>query len=52
VQGVRNNTYSRKFSPITSRKSGLIVLVDKGSNNMCGGPMELYLTKDGGSQRR
>ncbi|WP_413293641.1 hypothetical protein ACLSU7_00920 [Bdellovibrio sp. HCB185ZH] len=52
VQGVRNNTYSRKFSPMTSRKSGLIVLMDKGSNNMCGGPMELYLTKDGGSQRR
>ncbi|QDK45792.1 hypothetical protein DOM22_11855 [Bdellovibrio sp. ZAP7] len=52
VQGVRNNTYTRKFSPITSRKSGLIVLVDKGSNNMCGGPMELYLTKDGGTQRR
>lgn len=52
VQGVRNTTYTRKYSPVTSRKSGLIVLIDKDSNNICGGPMELYLTKDGGPQRR
>jgi hypothetical protein len=52
VQGVRNNAYTRKLSPVTSRKSGVIILVDSGSNNLCGGPMEMYLTKDSGPQRR
>ncbi len=51
VQGVRNTTYTRKQSPVTSRRSGVIILTDAGSNNVCGGPMDLYLTKDGGPQR-